>query len=60
MKIKRGMLVLADLGRHVNDSVQGGIRPVVVVSNNRCNQYSSVITVVPLSTKIFTKNKAMD
>lgn len=55
MKIKRGMLVLADLGRHVNDSVQGGIRPVVVVSNNRCNQYSSVITVVPLSTKIFTK-----
>lgn len=38
MKIKRGMLVLADLGRHVNDSVQGGIRPVVVVSNNRCNQ----------------------
>lgn len=55
MKLRRGMLVLADLGRHINDSVQGGIRPVVVLSNNRCNNHSSVITVVPLSTKIHSK-----
>lgn len=26
-------------------SVQGGVRPVIVVSNNKANTYSSVITV---------------
>ena len=31
------------------------MRPVVVVSNNRANRYSTVITVVPLSTKIYGK-----
>lgn len=55
MKLRRGMLVLADLGRHINDSVQGGVRPVIVLSNNCCNNHSPVITVVPLSTKIHSK-----
>lgn len=32
--------------------IQQGIRPVVVVSNDVCNQSSAVITVVPLTTKI--------
>lgn len=32
--------------------IQQGIRPVVVVSNDICNQASSVITVVPLTTKV--------
>lgn len=35
-------------------SVQGKNRPWVVVSNDTCNQYSPVITVVPLTTQ--TKN----
>jgi len=55
MELSRGMIVLADLGRHINDSIQGGVRPVVVVSNNRCNRHSSVITVVPLSSRIYSK-----
>jgi len=55
MGLSRGMIVLADLGRHINDSIQGGVRPVVVVSNNRCNRHSSVITVVPLSSRIYSK-----
>lgn len=36
-------------------SMQGGMRPVVVVSNNKVNKHSTVITVVPLSTKIYKK-----
>ena len=39
--------------RYVPDnSVQGGVRPVIVVSNNKANTYSSVITVVPLTSRI--------
>ena len=36
-------------------SVQGGVRPVIVVSNNKANTYSSVITVVPLTSRIYKK-----
>lgn len=32
--------------------IQQGVRPVVVVSNDICNSSSSVITVVPLTTKV--------
>ena len=55
MKIKRGDLLYVDLGVQYQGSLQGGMRPVVVVSNNRANKHSSVITVVPLSTKIEKK-----
>lgn len=55
MRIERGNVLKADLGRHVSDNVQGGIRPVVVVSNNKCNKHSNVISVVPLTSRIFEK-----
>jgi len=55
MKIKRGDILFVDLGGQYQGSMQGGIRPVVVVSNNRANKHSTVITVVPLSTKINKK-----
>lgn len=55
MEIIRGDIIMADLGVSVNGSVQKGIRPYVVVSNNRANKHSTVITVVPLSTKISKK-----
>ncbi len=51
MKIQRGDILFANLGRY-QGSVQGGNRPVVVISNNKVNRYSTVITVVPLSTKV--------
>ncbi|MCI8508474.1 MAG: type II toxin-antitoxin system PemK/MazF family toxin [Lachnospiraceae bacterium] len=54
MKIQRGDILFANLGRY-QGSVQGGNRPVVVISNNRVNRYSTVITVVPLSTKVGKK-----
>lgn len=33
-----------------NDFVQNGTRPCIVVSNNKCNQSSGIVTVVPLTT----------
>ncbi len=51
MHIQRGDIVKADINIMVQGSIQGGIRPVVVVSNNKANKYSPVITIVPLSTK---------
>ena len=47
--IRRGDILWADLGMFPTTSVQGGVRPVIVVSNNKANTYSSVITVVPLT-----------
>lgn len=55
MKIRRGDILYADLGVQYQGSMQGGMRPVVVVSNNKANRHSTVITVVPLSTKIYKK-----
>lgn len=55
MKIQRGDILYADLGVQYQESMQGGMRPVVVVSNNKANKHSTVITVVPLSTKIYKK-----
>ena len=55
IEIKRGDILYADLGVKYQGSMQGGIRPVVVVSNNKANRYSTVITIVPLSSKISKK-----
>ena len=55
MKIKRGDILYADLGVQTTGSMQGGMRPVVVVSNNRANKHSLVLTVVPLSSRIYKK-----
>ena len=55
MKIRRGDILYADLGIQYQGSMQGGMRPVVVVSNNKANKHSTVFTVVPLSTRIYKK-----
>lgn len=56
MNIRRGDILYVDLGVQQNQgSMQGGMRPVVVVSNNRANKHSPVITVVPLSSRIYKK-----
>lgn len=48
--IKRGDIIYCDLGIR-NGSVQSGIRPCVVVSNNINNIYSNVYIVVPLTSQ---------
>lgn len=54
-EIKRGSVVLVNLGDR-NGSIQYGIRPCVVISNNLNNKFSNVLTVVPLSTSKFKKD----
>lgn len=55
MKVKRGDILYVDLGNQYRGSVQGGTRPVVVISNNKANKFSTVITVIPLSSHISKK-----
>ena len=49
---RRGDIFWAELGRDADGSLQAGGRPVLVVSNNKANQYSSVITVIPITSKM--------
>ncbi len=51
-----GEIYWAQLPHNVNSSVQSGLRPVLVVSNNTCNRFSPVITVVPLTSKQKSKH----
>jgi mRNA interferase MazF len=55
MKVERGDIIIYDFGNHMGSSVQEGIRPAVVVSNDKANRNSPVITVVPLSCRIHKK-----
>lgn len=50
-EIKRGDIYLADLGNGIG-SEQHGVRPVLVVQNNKGNHFSPTITVLPITTKI--------
>ena len=54
--ITRGQVWMADLREGNIGSEQGGIRPILVVSNDKCNLHSSILTVVPLTSKR-NKNK---
>ena len=37
-------------------SLQTGVRPVLVVSNDKANQYSPVVTIVPITSKMWKKS----
>lgn len=52
---KRGDIYFVDFGENHNSHKQSGIRPAVVVSNNKANTNSPVITVVPLSARVWKK-----
>ena len=50
MKIQRynrGQVWWANLGENYNGHVQGGTRPVVIISNDRGNYYSNLCIVIP-------------
>lgn len=49
--IKRGDVYYADLSPVVG-SEQGGVRPVVVIQNDKGNRYSKTIIVAPISKKM--------
>ncbi len=41
----------AELPMKKGSHIQGGFRPVLVVSNNQCNRHSPVISVIPITSK---------
>lgn len=51
----RGDIYNVDFGKNIGTSKQCGVRPAVVVSNNKANRHSPVINVVPLTSKIKKK-----
>ena len=50
--IKRGDVIYVELGQHANSSIQSGMRPCVVLSNNVNNRYSPNLCVCPFSGKL--------
>ena len=52
---KRGDVFFADLGRDFSTSIQNGIRPVLIVSNDMANTHSPVVTIVPLTGQVHKK-----
>lgn len=53
---KRGDIYFVNCGCDRSSSLQCGIRPVLVVSNNQANAHSPVVTVVPLTGQIQKKD----
>ena len=51
---KRGDIYFVNFGEKAG-SEQGGVRPALVVSNNKANKYSPVVTVIPLSARVWKK-----
>lgn len=47
--VRRGDVYWCDFNTGVGRE-QSGLRPAVVVSNKMCNEHSSIVTVVPLTT----------
>lgn len=52
MEIRRGSVYWWSCPEHNRQHIQEGVRPVVVVSNDNCNQFSGVVTVVPFTTRV--------
>ena len=50
---RRGEIYNVDFGNNENSYKQCGVRPALVVSNNRANENSPVVTVVPLTARVW-------
>ena len=46
---QRGDIWFADLGIHPSTNVQGGVRPVIIISNNRSNSYAGTVNIIPMT-----------
>lgn len=55
MKIKRGQIYLVDLSNGFG-SEQGGVRPVLVIQNNKGNKHSPTIIVACITSRAHTKH----
>lgn len=52
----RGNIVWVNFGAYESRSKQGGVRPACIMSNNKCNENSPVVTVVPITSKCKKKD----
>ena len=52
---KRGDIYYVDFGEYTDSCKQRGVRPAMVISNNRANEHSPVITVVPMTSRTYKK-----
>ena len=50
-EVKRGQIYYADLSP-AKGSEQGGVRPVIVVSNNIGNKHAPTITICPITSQV--------
>ena len=48
-KPQRGDIWFADLGSHPDSSVQGGIRPVIILSNDMGNAHADTVNIIPMT-----------
>ncbi len=54
---KNGDIFWAQLGEDMDGgSLQTGFRPVLIVSNDKANQFSPVVTIVPITSKLWKKS----
>ena len=54
VELKRGDIVLSNL-EPVKGSEQGGIRPCLIIQNDKGNKYSPLTIIAPITSKGFTK-----
>ena len=52
---KRGEIYNVDFGYSTDSHKQSGIRPAVIVSNNKANTNAPVVTIVPLTARVWKK-----
>lgn len=52
---KRGDIYYVDFGNQKNSHIQQGLRPAIVVSNNKANDHSHLVTVLPLTKQVQKK-----
>ena len=56
MNVKRRGIYVADLGEKIDSSVEGGIRPVLVLQNDKGNEHSTTVIIAPITSKL-TKHR---
>lgn len=53
---KQRDIYMANLGGEFNGSLQAGIRPVIIMSNDKANRYSPVVQIIPITSRKNKKN----
>lgn len=52
---RNGDIYMAQLDEEAEGSLQAGLRPVLVVSNDKANRYSPIINIIPITSKLGKK-----